>query len=490
MYSKVYSATQTGMIGGLIEIETQIHRGLPYHVIVGLPSQTIRESKDRVKSAVRESGGLFPDNRITQNLYPAHLKKEGTHLDLPLAIGILACTESFEIDLGEMGFIGELSLEGKMKPVTGILALIETFHEFGIKKIVIPEAHIKDVIAIEDVQYYPYATLQELSNDLITGNMKLMKEKGKQIDTQRNQTKDYADTRGMNHVIRALTIGAVGRFNILLVGPPGCGKTMLAERLPSIMPDLNRAQYMEVSKIYGMSGETYDRWSRPFRMPHHSVTPTGMIGGTSKLIPGEISKAHEGVLFLDEILEFKNHVLQLLREPISAKEIHLVKNFQQMTFPCNFMLVATMNPCPCGYHLSKQQVCTCNAFEIKRYLNKMSGALLDRFHMIVYMDAIVNLDESKLVQGQKSADIRKTVEEIQRQKLTGTFKEPEFKSTEETQNLLASIKQKLGLSMRGYFQLIEVAKVIALLNQSERVGKAELYEAISYHNLSRLKEGV
>lgn len=487
MYSKIKSAVVVGLKGSVIEIETQISRGMPYHVIVGLPSQVIRESKDRVKSALRESGIRFPDDRITQNMFPAHLKKEGAHLDLPIAVGILCCIIQPKVDLQGIGFIGELSLEGRIRPVTGVLSLVEGFIEDGLRQIVMPRHNLSEVRGMKDIEVYVFDNLNELVKAIEIGELSPASLEEETIDHTLSYDIDFNEVIGQNHAIRAIEISAVGNHNILMVGPPGCGKTMIAERLRTVLPPPSLEKQLESAKVYSLLGERGASNERPFIAPHHSTTRAAMIGGTNALIPGMVTRAHTGVLFLDEILEFKNEVLQSLREPISSCSVLLTRNHQSVEYPCDFQLIATMNPCPCGNHMAKDLNCSCNDYEIKRYLNKLSGAILDRFDMLVLMDRVELKDVSEKNHSIDSEGISKRIQkaiELGNQLESSGIK---IEMNAETSANLMRYYNSGKLSMRGHSKLYEVARSIALLEATETINQKCLSEAIAYQGFHRLK---
>jgi magnesium chelatase family protein len=490
MYSKVKSAVVVGLKGSVIEIETQISRGMPYHVIVGLPSQVIRESKDRVKSALKESGIRFPDDRITQNMFPAHLKKEGAHLDLPIAMGIMCCIIEPKVDLQGIGFIGELSLEGRIRPVTGVLSLVEGFIEDGLRQIVMPRQNLPEVGGIKDIEVYAFDNLNDLVRAVEFGEMSPASIEEETVKRSVGHQIDFNEVIGQNHAIRAIEISAVGNHNLLMVGPAGCGKTMIAERLRTVLPPLTPEKQLESAKVYSLLGERSTENERPFLAPHHSITRAAMIGGTNALIPGIVTRAHNGVLFLDEILEFKNEVLQSLREPISNSSVLLTRNHQSVEYPCDFQLIATMNPCPCGNHMAKDLNCSCNDFEIKRYLNKLSGAILDRFDMLVLMDRVELKDVSEKNRFFDSKGISSRILKALEFKRQLESSGIEIEMNSETSSILMRYYNSGKLSMRGHSKLLEIAKSIALLEGTETLNRKCLSEAIAYQGFHRLKQNL
>ncbi len=481
MYSKIKTAVIWGIEGQVVEIETHISRGMPHHVIVGLPSTIIKESKERVKSAIRSSGYKFSEDRITQNLYPAHIKKEGAHLDLPIAIGIMSCLETFSSEA--YGFLGELNLEGSIKPVKGVLSLVEGLMNQGITKIVLPLANLKEASCFKGAELYPYDSLKKLIDDLKNDQMVAKKCEWDTVDTRSAFPIDYAQVIGQPNAIRAIQIAVTGFHNILIIGPPGCGKSMIAERLHTIMPDLTRDEKIEMTKIYSVSeGEMMNgiKENRPFRAPHHTISRVGLVGGIQ---PGEISKAHHGILYLDEIGEFKKDAIDALREPLSNGFIHLTKSGRSMTFPSLFMLVATMNPCPCGQFLSKNENCTCTQYDIKRYFNKLSWPILDRLDMTFYMNRVENFKSKSAGTNITSGELRASIERAR----AFRTKERSLNLKEEVENIVLKFYDKNNLSMRSYDNLVKIARTIADLDLSPEIEKKHMHEALNYQTTTQVK---
>ena len=498
MYSKIITSVNWGIEGQVVEIETKILRGLPYHVIVGLPSTIIKESKERVKAALKTSGVKFPDDRIIQNLFPANIKKEGSQLDLPIAMGIFCCLSDIGPDrLSDIAFLGELSLDGKIQPVQGILSQIDGLKQQGIGHVVIPFGNIKEAQFLTDVIFYPYHDLKCLFEDFVNGALKsndLVNEvRGYEAQSINAYGMDLSQVVGQNAAIRALEIAVTGFHNILIIGPPGCGKSMLAERLTTIMPPMTLEEKIEVTKIYGISDGDHINGLmhlRPFRAPHHTISRIGLVGGGAAILPGEISKAHNGILYLDEIGEFKSDAIEALREPLSSGRVNLTKGGRSLTFPSNFMMVATMNPCPCGHYLSKEENCTCSHNEIKRYFGKLSWPILDRLDMTIYMERVDDLKKALKPQNgvydssRASASISKaTAFRCERMRET----KANAGLSKEAENLLIKYHERGKLSMRAYEKLVGISRTIADLDGSMQIMKNHILEAFTYQTSIQVK---
>lgn len=490
MYSKIMTAVNWGIEGKLVEIETNIYSGLPNHIIVGLPSTIIKESKERVKSALKATGFRFPNDRIVQNLYPANLKKEGTQMDLPIAMGIICSALSAGNAIFEhFGFLGELSLDGKIQPVNGVLSLVEGLKHSGIQDVVIPEDNFSEAGHIESVKLYPYGDLTTLITDLLRGQLTIRHPSSTLTVVQSYYKEDMGEIVGQNAAIRAAQIAAAGFHNLLIIGPPGCGKSMLAERLRTIMAPMDMSQKIEVTKVYGISNEAFSGGliaDRPFRMPHHTVTRIGLVGG---VLPGEISKAHHGVLYLDELGEFKADAVDALREPLSSGSIHLTKSGKSLTYPAKFMLVATMNPCPCGHFMSRDNQCTCSHSEIKRYFSRISWPILDRLDMTIYMDRVENLRSVIEAKKEKltSIKLRESVEAAQRFRKEQVDIQQSVKLSGEGEATILKYHERGKLSMRSYEKLLQVSRTIADLDRCEAIEKRHILEAYTYQTSNQIK---
>ncbi len=510
MYSKVFTAVNWGIEGQCVEIETNIVRGLPNHIIVGLPSTIVMESKERVKTALKATHMRFPEDRIVQNLFPASIRKEGAHLDLPIAMGIVASVLEISNEYTQtFGFLGELSLDGKLKRVQGILSLIEGLKKMGIHKIVIPKENYPEASYVDDVAFYPYEDLQTLLEDVKMLNII----EGSCPESRSNELPsfeyDYDEVVGQHAALRAVEVAITGFHNLLIVGPPGCGKSMIAQRLVTIMPEMTLSEKIELTKVYGISLSDHSDGLihlRPFRSPHHTITRVGLVGGGSALYPGEISKAHKGVLYLDEIAEFKSDVLEALREPLTTQRVHLTKGGKSLTYPASFMLVATMNPCPCGNYLSKDETCTCSHIDIKRYFNKLSGPMLDRIDMTLFVDRVQNTDihEHQIHRGKSSKEIKETIDRALafRKMRENKHADEDGKSiygqsheqigvkkdlSEEAQKILNTYHEKGKLTMRSYQKIILLSRTIADLDGTETILKKHILEAYSYQTSNQIK---
>jgi magnesium chelatase family protein len=506
MLAKVISGALIGIDAYPVEVEVDIAQGLPQFSTVGLPEGAVKESKDRVKSAIKNSGYEFPTRRITINLAPADIKKEGAAFDLPMAIGLLTATGAVQSRRpGRFVFLGELSLDGRVKPVRGSLPMAVAARQWGISGLILPEENAREGAIVESLAVYGVRDLGEVVA-FLNGEKDLEPCK---VDTNELfsqaavHSENFAEVRGQEHVKRALEVAAAGGHNILMVGPPGSGKTMLARRLPTILPSLSFDEALETTKIHSILGLLPRQNAliavRPFRSPHHTVSDAGLIGGGTVPKPGEVSLAHNGVLFLDELPEFKKNVLEMLRQPLEDGQVSISRAALSLTYPASFMMVAAMNPCPCGYLGDSHHDCTCTPLMVQRYRNRLSGPLLDRIDMHVEVPRIPHRKLADPRDAEKSEAIRARVEkarEIQRQRLHrfGIHSNARMQARHirkfclvdiEGQRLLEMVTDRLGFSARTYSRILKVARTIADLAGEEQIRQPHLAEAIQYRGLDR-----
>ena len=502
MLSFVKSMCLQGLEGVLINVEVDISSGLPYWEIVGLPDTNIRESKDRVKTAIKNSGIELLSRRYIINLSPASVRKNGASLDLAIAIGILISMRVIKYtNLRDTIFIGELSLNGDLVGVNGILAICIEAQKCGIKRIILPKVNAKEASVAEGVEVIGISNLKELI-DFLNGKKKISKEKFDRNNIFNNINKldlDYCDVKGHEISKRVLEIAAAGSHNCLMIGSPGSGKTMMAQRLPSILPALSLDEALEITKIHSIAGSLKDRniiTERPFRAPHHTISEKSLVGGGKNPKPGEVSLAHLGVLLLDELLEFNKNIIEVLRTPMEDKVININRLECKVTYPCNFMTIASMNPCPCGYYGSNIKECACTDSKRKNYISKLSRPLLDRFDLHIQVSS-VNYNRKKKKKIEKSIEIRNRVNkarsiQINRYREDGIYFNSDLTASmiekycyinNDTFNLLKEYLECKKLSTRSYSKILKVSRTIADLENEENIRKEHVLEAIQYRIL-------
>lgn len=504
MLARVLTGAILGIDAYLVDVEVDISRGLPSFSTVGLPDNAVKESKDRVKAAVKNSGYTFPAKKITVNLAPADIKKEGTTFDLPVAVGILKAEGIITSEnLQDYLILGELSLDGAIKPVKGALSIAVAARDSK-KKLILHTENQREAAIVEGVEVYGIDTLpalvEFLNGDAVVAPGRNGFERSAAFP---DNFLDLSDVKGQEHVKRALEVAAAGGHNVLMIGPPGSGKTMLARRIPSILPDLTLDEAIETTKVHSVAGVLEAGRAlvteRPFRSPHHTISDAGLIGGGRLPRPGEVSLAHNGVLFLDELPEFKKNVLEVLRQPLEDGKVTISRAAISLTYPSEFMLIGAMNPCPCGFLGDTHKECVCTPMQVQQYRSKISGPLLDRIDIHCDVPAVRFRDLTAGKAGEPSREVKKRVDnarsvQAERFKETRIFSNSRLPSrlikqycavTSESERLLETAVNRLGLSARAYTRILKVARTIADLDGSNDISPGHISEAIQYRTLDR-----